>query len=193
MQEETFQFQQQQVIEYRHRKILKPLQRKLQYKSYDPEEIYSTQEPSLDCNVISIFSKRGTNFSIEEEHHRRIIQNPFVNEVPNFSKLQYQLNYTIQQQPEKTYAPIDILQNELLNQNYSDNKYQNLQNDCYQSIEESFGEEYRLIQVDDFDYLQNFQCNKIDNQKNDSRDKKQIPKKLQQELTKGIHKILIKK
>ena len=43
----------------------------------------------IEANIVSNCSKRGTNFSIEEECYPRIVKNPFLNELPSFSKIQY--------------------------------------------------------------------------------------------------------
>ncbi|CAD8194250.1 unnamed protein product [Paramecium pentaurelia] len=193
MQEETFQLQKKQVIEYTHRKFIKPLQRKCQSKSQNSDDFYLTLETCLDSNAISNFCKRGSNFSIEEEYHPQFLQNPLVNELPNLDKVQVQLNHTIQQQPEITYIHTDMFKNEHSNLKDSEQKLQNIQNDCDELQEDPIGDDYKLIQVDDINYLQTFQSNVIENQKKASRDKKQTPKILHQDLTKGIHKILIKK
>ncbi|CAD8117909.1 unnamed protein product [Paramecium sonneborni] len=193
MQEETFQLQQKQVIEYSLRKILKPLQRKSQHKAQDPDDFYSTLENSSEVNTIQNFSKRGTIFSIEEEYYPRIIQNPLLNELPNFSKIQYQFNHTIQQQPEVTYVHPELFQNEVSNQNCSELQQQNLKNDFIDPIEDLLGSDYKLIEVDDINYLQTFQNNILKNQTKALRDKKQTPKIIHSELTKSIHKISIKK
>ncbi|CAD8113841.1 unnamed protein product [Paramecium sonneborni] len=193
MQEETFQLQQKQVIENSLRKILKPLQRKCQSKHQEIDDFYSTLENSQDVYAISNFSKRGTNFSIEEEYNPRIIQNPLVNELPNFSQVQNLFNHTIQQQPEITYVQSDLHQNEISNQHNLELKQQNPKNVYNDMLEDLLADDYKLIEIDDINYIQTFQSNIFENQKKASRDKKQTPKFFHQDLTKGIHKISIKK